>query len=99
MTERLFLGNAPVVGFGDTSVSSPDPRELPSGRSAIDLVDGKPGAFWQTCAHTVGRAGLIGLGLYAAGDRERVWLHALGGSLAIETFVLGWVLVRRGAQK
>lgn len=85
--EQLSLNGAPVVGFGEAPPT--DPRELPSGRSAIDFVDGKPWAFARMGLHTVGRAGLIGLGLYAAGDRDkRLCLHALGGSLAIETFVL-----------
>jgi hypothetical protein len=94
MTEQLFR-NGTSIGFGEAVAPPADPRELPSGRSAIDFVDGDLSAFWRLCAHTAVRAGLIGVGLYAVGDRDKsLWLHALGGSLAIETFVLAWVLAQ-----
>jgi len=86
----------PVIGFGDAVVAPPsDPRELPSSRSAIDLVEGKPGAIWRAGGHTLLRAGLIGTGLYVIGaDRNpHLWARALGGAMAIEVFALGWVLV------
>ena len=92
----------PVIGFGDAVVAPPsDPRELPSSRSAIDLVEGKPGAIWRAGGHTLLRAGLIGTGLYVIGsDRNpHLWARALGGAMAIEVFALGWVLVRRGQEK
>jgi hypothetical protein len=38
------------------------------------------------------RAGLIGGGLYAAGQREGLAKSAIAGSLAIELFVLGWAV-------
>lgn len=102
MPEELFLGNAPVVGFGEAIVTPPrDPRELPSGGSAIALVDGKPGAIWGVVGHTLLRSALIGSGMYVIGaDRNpHLWVRALGGGVAIEVFVLGWVLVHRDQEK
>jgi len=98
MHEHLSLNSAPVVGFGDASVTPPtDPRELPSSRSAIDLVEGKPGAIWRAGSHTLLRAALIGGGLYVIGaDRNpHLWVRALGGAVAIEVFAIGWVLANR----
>jgi hypothetical protein len=66
--------------------------ELPSATSAKALVAGQPGALWLVLGHTVLRAGLIGAGLYAAGQRQGVAKSALAGSLAIELFVLGWAV-------
>ena len=99
MSERLSFNGAGVelVGLGDVSPPCPpDPRELPSSRSAIDFVDGVPGAFFRMCAHTAVRSAIIGVGLYATGDRtKRLWLHALGGGVAIEAAAMVWVLTRR----
>jgi len=99
--EHLSLNSAPVVGFGDASVTPPtDPRELPSSRSAIDLVEGKPGAFWRAGGHTLLRSALIGGGMYAFGaDRyPHLWVRALGAGVAIELFAIGWVLTHRDQQ-
>jgi hypothetical protein len=84
----------PVVGFGE---ETPDPRELPSSRSAIDLIEGKSGSLLKAGAHTVIRTLLIGSGMYIVGaDRgPKLWLRAAGGSLAIEAFAIGWVLAHR----
>ena len=70
---------------------------LPSSDAAGDLVLGKPGALATVAATTAARAVLIGLGLYLVGEREphRLIRNALGGSLAIEAFVLGWVYAHR----
>lgn len=100
--EQLSLGGAPVVGFGGADVAPPsDPRELPSSRSAIALVDGQPGAIWRAGGHTLLRAGLIGSGLYVLGaDRgEHLWVRALGASMAIELFAIGWVLANRSKEQ
>jgi hypothetical protein len=40
--------------------------------------------------HTIVRAALVGAGLVVAGERTHVIRNAVAGSLAIETFVLGW---------
>lgn len=91
-----------VIGFGDTGVVPPvDPRELPSSRSAIDLVDGKPGAIWRVVTHTIGRTALIGTGMYVVGaDRgPHLWIRALGGGVAIEAFAITWVLLRHGDER
>lgn len=93
-----MLNGSSVIGFGDEAVSPPtDPRELPSSRSAIALVEGQPGAIWKAAGHTLLRSGLIGSGLYVLGaDRgPHLWIRALGAGVAIEVFALGWVLVHR----
>ncbi len=63
---------------------------LPSQNSAMALVNGEPGAIPMVLAHTALRAGIIGAGLYVAGQRGRIIRTALVSSLAIETFVLLW---------
>jgi len=102
VNEQVFLNGASGVGFGVAAVSPPtDPRELPSSRSAIDLVEGKPGAFWRASGHTLLRSALIGGGMYAiGGDRNpHLWTRALGAGVAIELFAIGWVLVHRDQEK
>lgn len=69
--------------------------DLPSQSSAYDLVTGQPGAVPRVAAHVVVRAGLIAIGLYAAGARKDLARHALGGSLSIEAFVLAWAIAHK----
>lgn len=64
--------------------------DLPSQSSAYDLVAGKPGALPRVIGHALGRAAIIGVGLYAAGARKGIVRLAIGGSLSIEAFVLLW---------
>lgn len=72
---------------------------LPSGSSALSLVQGRPGAIGGVFLHTMLRAGLIGAGLAIAGERKHLVRNALAGSLAVEAFVLGfmWWKVRSQA--
>lgn len=76
----------------DAGSVSTDPRELPSSRSAIELVEGKPGAAVTAALHTAARTALIASGLYLAGDRGNVWTHAAGAALTIELFAILWVV-------
>lgn len=77
-------------------MATADPRSLPSGQSAIELMEGKPGAGVKVIGHTLLRAGLIAVGLYAAGDRgEKLYTRALGSACAIEAFVLVWVAANK----
>jgi len=76
----------------DTGAVSTDPRELPSSRSAIELVEGKPGALITVAMHTAARAVLIGTGLYLAGDRGNILAHASGAALTIQLFAIMWVV-------
>lgn len=71
---------------------------LPSQSSAYDLVAGKRGALPRVAAHAIGRAGIISVGLYAAGAREDVLKLALGASLSIETFVILWAWYHHAAK-
>jgi hypothetical protein len=66
--------------------------DLPSGTSAKALVQGDMKALPEVVLHTALRAGLIGTGMYIAGARTDVVRNAVAGSLAIEAFVLLWML-------
>ena len=73
---------------------------LPSSEAAARLVDGEPGAWAPVVGTALLRAALIGAGAVVAGEREPVRLArvALGGAVAIEAFVLGWVYLQRKAR-
>ena len=63
--------------------------DLPSADAANALLAGKPGALGEVIGTTLGRALLIGAGLYLVGGREKPLVkNALAGALAIEVFVL-----------
>jgi hypothetical protein len=76
-------------------VNPPSCNSLPSSDAAADLVDGKPSGLWGVVTTGLGRAALISVGLYLAGEREHVVRNALAGALAIETFVLGYVAYKK----
>lgn len=62
---------------------------LPSQQSAQALALGVDGAWLQVALHTGARAFLIGAGAAALGVPEKYWVKAaVGGSVAIEVFVL-----------
>lgn len=63
---------------------------LPSQQAAADLLAGKPGAAFQVAGTMLGRALLIGAGLYIAGERKNLERNALAGAVAIEVFVLAF---------
>jgi hypothetical protein len=71
-----------------------DPRQLPSSAAAIGLVDGKPTALRDIAISVAGRTILIAGGLrFLAGDEHpRLWVRSFGAALAIEAFVLTWVV-------
>lgn len=85
--------------FGDEAVTPPVCPALPSGTSAYKLVSGDPAGIVGVIGHTVGRAALIGTGLYVVGEREHVVRNAVGGALAIEAFVLSWAAWKVHSQK
>jgi len=62
--------------------------QLPSETAAKALLRGEPGALGQVVLWTVFRAGVIGAGLYAAGERDRLARYAFAGALAVELGVL-----------
>jgi hypothetical protein len=95
--ESISIGGRPVAfGLGEPLVC---PAALPSGTSAADLLSGDLRALPIAVAHTVVRAALIGTGLLVAGERVHVVRNAVAGSLAIETFVLGWAAWKLRKQK
>lgn len=63
---------------------------LPSASSALAFVQGQPGSFLPIVGHTLARAGLIGVGLRLAGQKEHLIRLAIMGSMSIEAFVLIW---------
>ncbi len=87
-----FAGRrTPGFGLGDQPAACPVcPAALPSGSSAAALVAGDWSALPIAVGHTIVRAALVGAGLVIAGERANVVRNAVAGSLAIETFVLGW---------
>lgn len=72
---------------------------LPSADSANRLLNGEPGALPKVLLHLGGRALLISTGMYAAGVRnpKRLAMLSLAGSVAIETFVLMYLAVKRNS--
>ena len=65
---------------------------LPSAQSAEAFVNGEKGSALKLGIHLVGRAGLIGAGIYLSGEREKVIPKALAGATAIELMVLLWAV-------
>lgn len=63
-------------------------KSLPSEIAARDLISGRPGAAPRVATWTLVRAGLIGTGLYLAGERKNLMKYALAGALSVEVFVL-----------
>lgn len=70
---------------------------LPSGESASDFIEDKPGSTLRLTMHFLGRAALLGTGLYVAGARNKDLVkYSLAGSAAIEVFVLMYAGMNRG---
>jgi len=64
---------------------------LPSSTTAYRVVAGDTSALWLLLRDAAGRAGLVGVGAYAAGVRgENLWRASIGGALGIEAFVLAY---------
>lgn len=61
---------------------------LPSVVAAESFLRGEPGGLMAVVSSTAGRAGIIFMGLFLAGERKHTLKYALAGALAIETFVL-----------
>jgi hypothetical protein len=73
---------------------------LPSGESASDFLEGKPGSTVRLVTHLVGRAALLGIGLAVAGARGKELVKfSLAGATAIEAFVLVWAAVNKDEKK
>lgn len=84
----------------ETSVVGAEKCEstLPSGAVASDLLDHPSLAnVGKAALSVVGRAGIIGAGLYVFGEREHLVRNSLAGSLAVETFVLAYLGLKRKA--
>lgn len=72
---------------------------LPSGESAAAVVSGDLNAVPVAAFHTLVRAGLIGLGMYAAGLRQHAVKYSIAGALGIEVFVLLWAWYEKQQEK
>lgn len=64
---------------------------LPSARSANRLVNGDPWAIFAVVRDVLFRAVLIGAGMWLVGARDNLTMNAIAGSVAIETFVIGYL--------
>jgi hypothetical protein len=65
--------------------------KFPSGEGALALLQGRPGGLVASAWWTAQRAALLAAGIYALGERERVWKKALIGSLVVEAVVIASV--------
>lgn len=61
---------------------------LPSAESALAFVRGEPNAIFGVARDMAMRSTLIGIGLYAAGERKKIVKKAVFGAAAIEVAVL-----------
>ena len=86
---RAFVPQKASAGYG---------LVLPSASSAQDLVDGKAGSVVRVLSHMIGRAALVGAGIYLAGAGRKTPKYALAGSIAIECFVLSYALYDKKKQ-
>lgn len=66
---------------------------LPSARAVQDFLEQGAPALPPVVGTTLGRACLISLGLYAAGERKHLVKKSIYGALAVEGFLIGWFLV------
>jgi hypothetical protein len=72
---------------------------LPSQQSAAALVAGQPGAALQVALDAGGRAALIAVGLLVLKVPDKYVVRgAIGGTLAIEAFVLAHEWLQRSAK-
>lgn len=70
---------------------------LPSGESASDFIEGKPGSTGRLLFHYLGRSVLVGVGLAVVGVRGKELVkYSLAAAGAIELFVLGYAWYKRG---
>jgi hypothetical protein len=68
---------------------------LPSSQAALDLVEGKPAAIVPVLGSMLGRAALIGAGLFVVGERRNLVKYSAAAAVAIELFVIGYVAANR----
>ena len=68
---------------------------LPSSQAALDLVEGKPAAIVPVLGSMLGRAALIGAGLFVVGERKHLFKYSAAAAVAIEMFVIGYVAANR----
>lgn len=76
-----------------------EPQAFPSAQTVLDIRDGKPGAWWKAGVDMLGRAGLVSLGLYLAGDRENIVVKSLAVSSVIEASVIMVALGKRAEKQ
>jgi hypothetical protein len=76
------------------------PKDVPSVVYADALVGGDGSAAVPVLVWMGARAGLIALGVLAMGVRgPAVWKSAVGGTLAVEAYVLGFAAIERARRK
>lgn len=77
------------------------PCALPSSDSACDLMNGDLNALPRVLFHCAGRSLLIGIGIFAAGERDlrRALQGGVGAAVVIELFALVWAGLHRDNQQ
>ena len=80
------------VGDFNQTVTPPVCPALPSGTSAVRLIQGDPSGIVGVVGHTLGRSVLVGVGMAIAGERKHLVRNAVAGALGIEAFVLCWAV-------
>lgn len=73
---------------------------LPSGESASEFIEGKPGATGRLIFHYLGRSVLVGVGLALVGVRgKELVTYSLAAAGAIEVFVLGYAWYKQEEER
>lgn len=97
MTFRAAIARREAAAsFGGETCSS----TLPSGAAAEAFLEGPtPTTAGAVAASVLARSAIVGAGLFLVGERQHLIRNAIAGSLAIETFVLGYLAFKRRAPK
>lgn len=66
--------------------------DLPSSKSAQSVVNGEQGSFQTATLHWLGRAVIVGSGMYLAGGRNHLAKQALAGAAVLEATLLLWAM-------
>lgn len=89
----------------DSWLYPPEPSRLgecstiPTLDAACAALEGNPPAIAASVVWTALRALIMGVGIYATGERDTKALvkQSIGGALAVEAFVFGWSAMTKGS--
>src|SRR5690606_30926920 len=86
--KKALAGSASVQAFLFGYVLMQPGKDLPSGSSARGLLAQEKGSLARVTAHWLARSGLVGIGMYLAGQRKSLVKQSLFSGAAIEVAVL-----------